>query len=214
MSNFLKGLHYCVRTMAALKKQKKYNWKETNLAQFGSELEKQVRHVPVKRLNLAFYGYIYTCIFSALLKLHVNKLLLLLADVRHICMLCWISFHRSRRRVQRERMHGRELGRRKVSRSGGLSSLRYMQSAVCSQMHQLPPTFIPIQDVFILALSMCSLPVLPYGEKFLWDKIFAVFTDLPQTAKILTAKFYPQCKPHPFPSIGVAYFRSGYYSLV
>lgn len=27
----------------ALRKQKKYNWKETNLAYFGSELEKQVR---------------------------------------------------------------------------------------------------------------------------------------------------------------------------
>ena len=141
-------------------------------------------------------------------------LLLLLVDVCHICMLCWISFHRSRRRVQRERMHGRELGQRKVSRSGGLSSLRYIQSAVCSRMHQLPPTVIPIQDVFTLALSMCSLPVLPYGENFCWTKFFTVFADLPQTAKILTAKFYPQCKPHPFPSIGVAYFRSGDYSLV
>ena len=41
--------------MAALKKQKKYNWKETNLAQFGSELEKQVsRHVHVKQLNFTF----------------------------------------------------------------------------------------------------------------------------------------------------------------
>ena len=28
--------------MAGLRKQKKYNWKETNLAYFGSELEKQV----------------------------------------------------------------------------------------------------------------------------------------------------------------------------
>ena len=27
----------------ALRKQKKYNWKETNLAYFGSELEKQAR---------------------------------------------------------------------------------------------------------------------------------------------------------------------------
>ena len=45
---------------------------------------------------------------------------------------------------------------------------------------------------------------IPYGEKFSWDKIFAVFTDLPQTAEILTAKFYPLCKPHPFPAIGVA----------
>ena len=48
-----------VRTMAALKKQKKYNWKETNLAQFGSELEKQVRHVHVKRLNLRVYLYLH-----------------------------------------------------------------------------------------------------------------------------------------------------------
>ena len=70
--------------MAALKKQKKYNWKETNLAQFGSELEKQVRHVPIKRLNLAFYGYICTCIFSALFKFHVNKLLLLRAAVLYV----------------------------------------------------------------------------------------------------------------------------------
>jgi len=31
--------------MAALRKQKKYNWKETNLALFGSELEKQVKKV-------------------------------------------------------------------------------------------------------------------------------------------------------------------------
>ena len=31
--------------------------------------------------------------------------------------------------------------------------------------------------------------VILYGEKFSWDKIFAVFADLPQTAKILTAKF-------------------------
>ena len=31
--------------MAALRKQKKYNWKETNLALFGSELEKQVKEV-------------------------------------------------------------------------------------------------------------------------------------------------------------------------
>ena len=29
----------------------------------------------------------------------------------------------------------------------------------------------------------------PYCEKFSRDKIFAVFADLPQTAKILTAKF-------------------------
>jgi len=28
--------------MAALKKQKKYNWKETNLEFFGSDLEKKV----------------------------------------------------------------------------------------------------------------------------------------------------------------------------
>ncbi len=28
--------------MAALRKAKKYNWKETNLALFGSELEKKV----------------------------------------------------------------------------------------------------------------------------------------------------------------------------
>ena len=40
--------------MAALKKQKKYNWKETNLAQFGSELEKQVRQVHLKLLKLIF----------------------------------------------------------------------------------------------------------------------------------------------------------------
>ena len=35
------------------------------------------------------------------------------------------------------------------------------------------------------------------------DKIFAVFADLPQTTKILTVKFYQQCKqckPHAFPS--------------
>ena len=30
---------------------------------------------------------------------------------------------------------------------------------------------------------------IPYGEKFSWDKIFVGFADLPQTAKILTAKF-------------------------
>ena len=28
--------------MAGLKKQKKYNWKETNLSLFGSDLEKEV----------------------------------------------------------------------------------------------------------------------------------------------------------------------------
>ena len=29
--------------MSGLKKQKKYNWKETNLAYFGSDLEKKVK---------------------------------------------------------------------------------------------------------------------------------------------------------------------------
>ena len=125
-------------------------------------------------------------------------LLLLLADVRHICMLCWISFHRLRRRVQKERMHGRELGRRKVFRSGGLSSLRYMQSGVCSQMHQLPPTFIPIQDVFTLALSMCSLPVLPYGEKFSWDKIFHGFRGFTSDCKNFNRKILPTMQATPF----------------
>ena len=63
-----------------------------------------------------------------------------------------------------------------------------------------------------LTLAACSYALLyiPYGDKFLWDKIFMVFADLPQTAKILTAKFYPQCKPHPFLAIGTAYFRSGW----
>ena len=42
-----------------------------------------------------------------------------------------------------------------------------------------------------------------------WRDIFKgqismVFTDLPQTVKILTVKFYPQRKPYPFPAIGVA----------
>ena len=49
---------------------------------------------------------------------------------------------------------------------------------------------------------------IPYGEKFLPDKIFAVFTDFPRTVKILTAKFYLQCKPHLFPAIAVAYIQS------
>ena len=44
-----------------------------------------------------------------------------------------------------------------------------------------------------------------------WREIFAG-QNFPQTTKILTAKFYPQCKPHPFPAIGVAYFQSSYYS--
>ena len=43
-----------------------------------------------------------------------------------------------------------------------------------------------------------------YGEKFSRDKIFVVFADLPETTKILIAKFYPQRKPHPFPAISVA----------
>ena len=43
-----------------------------------------------------------------------------------------------------------------------------------------------------------------YGEKFSRDKIFVVFVDLPLTVKILTSKFYPQRKPHPFLAIGVA----------
>ena len=49
---------------------------------------------------------------------------------------------------------------------------------------------------------------IPYGEKFWRDKIFAVFADLPQTTKILTTKFYLQCKPHLFSAIGVAYIQS------
>ena len=52
--------------MAALKKQKKYNWKETNLAQFGSELEKQVRHVHPKLLKLIFV-YLYLSLRRLLL---------------------------------------------------------------------------------------------------------------------------------------------------
>ena len=36
-------------SIMALRKQKKYNWKETNLAYFGSELEKKARLV--YRLN-------------------------------------------------------------------------------------------------------------------------------------------------------------------
>ena len=52
--------------MAALKKQKKYNWKETNLAQFGSELEKQVRHVYLKLLKLIFV-YLYLSLRRLLL---------------------------------------------------------------------------------------------------------------------------------------------------
>ena len=45
------------------------------------------------------------------------------------------------------------------------------------------------------------------ARDFLRDKIFTVFVDLTQTAKIVTVKFYLQCKPHPFPAVDVAYFR-------
>ena len=64
----LSGCRFLQRyAMAALKTQKKYNWKETNLAQFGSELEKQVRQVHLKLLKL-----IFVCVFVL-----VSRLLLL-----------------------------------------------------------------------------------------------------------------------------------------
>ena len=59
--------------MAALKKQKKYNWKETNLAQFGSELEKQVRQVQSQVTKINICVCIYTCLSTS------RPLLLLLA---------------------------------------------------------------------------------------------------------------------------------------
>ena len=85
--NFLKG--QSTRTaiydiafsngMAALKKQKKYNWKETNLAQFGSELEKQVRHVHPKLLKLIFV-YLYLSLRRLLLLAILMYLYLIFAS--------------------------------------------------------------------------------------------------------------------------------------
>ena len=49
-------------------------------------------------------------------------------------------------------------------------------------------TTVSVQSVFGCSDEYSFLQ-LQYGEKFLRDKIFAVFTDLPQTVKILTAKF-------------------------
>lgn len=69
--------------MAALKKQKKYNWKETNLAQFGSELEKQVRHVHLKLLKLIFVRVSILVSKTTVAACNTD------VHVSHICKLCF-----------------------------------------------------------------------------------------------------------------------------
>ena len=97
--------------MAALRKQKKYNWKETNLALFGSELEKQVMESCERWIiNVRSYFDVETQQLFNLSATHVY-----VVD----------SSHRSRRQVRKGRMHGRKLEQRQGSKSGGLFSSRY-----------------------------------------------------------------------------------------
>ena len=55
-------------------------------------------------------------------------------------------------------------------------------------------------------LSTCT--VLMYGEKFLQDKIFVFFHRLVSDHENFNHEIYSQCKPQPFLTVGVAYFRS------
>ena len=104
--------------MAALRKAKKYNWKETNLSLFGSDLEKEVgllnatsRCIFLVSCSDLLYGFASGTLFrSKAIKVR----------------LCSAYFPpcRSRRRVHKVRMRGKERGRRRGSRFGGLSSSR------------------------------------------------------------------------------------------